>query len=233
MAKNKTIGDAPNGNRIFVRRVLSKLHRAYGPVPPWEPEDPVTCLIGTILSQATNDTLADRAYDALRERFPTWAKVHAAPRRSVEKAIRMCGLAEQKARAIKNFLRFLKKTRGTFSLDDLRRPDLDVDGALAELSGIDGIGIKTAAITLMFACNADLCAVDTHLQRILQRLQIVPPKASPDRAYRMLRPLIPKGRAIELHLHLIRFGRNVCRAQRPRCGECALRKVCPAAGCGH
>jgi endonuclease-3 len=136
-------------------------------------------------------------------------------------------LAEQKARAIKNFLKFLKETRGTFTLDDLRRPDLDVDAALAELSSVDGIGVKTAAITLMFACNADLCAVDTHLQRILQRLQIAPPKASPDRAYRILRPLIPKGRAIELHLQLIRFGRNVCKAQRPRCDECALRKVCP------
>lgn len=227
MKRTPAVPDAPNARPVYVLRILEKLHKAYGPVRPWRTEDPVTCLIGTILSQATNDVLSERAYRSLRKRFTSWAKVHAAPHRSVEEAIRMCGLARQKARAIKNFLRFLKETRGTFSLKDLRRPDLNVDAALSELSSVAGIGVKTAAITLMFACNADLCAVDTHLQRILQRLHVAPPKASPDRAYRILRPLIPTGRAIELHLQLIRFGRNVCKAQRPRCEGCALRKMCP------
>jgi endonuclease III len=220
--------DAPNARPDFVRRVLDRLHRAYGPVHPWRPENPVTCLIGTILAQATNDVLAERAYRALRKRFPSWAKVHAATQRQVEDAIRMCGLAAQKARAIKNFLAFLKQTRGRFSLHDLRRPGLDVDAALAELSSVDGIGIKTATITLMFGCHADLCAVDTHLQRILQRLRIAPPKASPDRACRILRPLFPPGRGVELHLQLIRFGRTVCKAQRPQCATCALRRICPS-----
>lgn len=218
--------DAPNATPAFLRRMLLKLHRRYGPVRPWRTEDPVTCLIGTILAQATNDVLAERAYRSLRKRFPSWAKVHAAPQHEVEDAIRMCGLAAQKARAIKNVLRFLNETRGAFSLRDLRAPGLDIEAALRELSGIDGVGIKTAAITLMFGCHADLCAVDTHLQRILQRLQVAPPKASPERVYRIVRPLIPKGRAIELHMQLIRFGRNVCKAQRPQCQGCALRTMC-------
>ncbi len=87
--------------------------------------------------------------------------------------------------------------------------------------------IKTAAITLMFGFGADLCAVDTHLVRILRRLRIVPEQAAPDRAFRILRPLVPPGRGIALHLQLLRFGRETCRAIRPRCGACPIRRMCP------
>jgi endonuclease-3 len=175
----------------------------------------------------TSDLLPDRAYRALRRRFPTWEAVLAAPRRELERTIRHCGLAAQKAGAIHAFLRHVRATRGRLALDDLRRPDLDVDRALADLSTPRGVGVKTAVITLMFGCGADLCAVDTHLARILRRLRVVPAKASPERAFRLLRPLVPQGRGIDLHLQLIRFRRTVCKAQRPRCGECPLRRRCP------
>jgi len=209
-----------------VGQILERLAEAYGPIS-WRLEDPVTCLIGTILAQATNDGLADRAYRALRLRFPSWRAVLAAAPGDVEDAIRISGLAAQKSRAIQAFLRHLVATRGRISLADLRQPDLDVDTALDELSSIQGVGIKTAAITLMFGAGVSLCAVDTHLVRILRRLAIVPPLAAPDRAFRILRPLVPPGRGIELHLQLIRFGRNVCRAPTPRCWECPLRRMCP------
>jgi endonuclease-3 len=208
--------------------VLETIARSRGPVH-WRRENPVVCLIGTILSQATNDILADRAYGSLRRRFPTWERVLGASRRSVERAIRMCGLSRQKARAIQAFLRFLKRSRGRFRLA-LSPAPRDVDRTLDELTRVEGIGIKTAAITLMFGCGADLCAVDTHLVRILRRLRVVPPKASPDRAFRILRPIAPPGRAIELHLQLIRFGRETCRAIRPRCGACPIRRRCPFPG---
>jgi endonuclease III len=209
----------------YVRRVLETLERARGPVG-WRREDPVACLVGTILAQATNDELAERAYRSLRRRFPTWKQVAAAPVAHVERAIVMSGLAAQKARGIQSFLRHLQRTRGRISLADIRRPGLDVDAALAELSSIHGVGIKTAAITLMFGAGVSLCAVDTHLVRILRRLDIVPPTASPARAFRILRPLVPDGRGIELHLQLIYFGRSTCQALRPRCWECPLTRMC-------
>jgi endonuclease-3 len=135
------------------------------------------------------------------------------------------GLGAQKARAIQAFLAHLAATRGRLSLADLR--NADVDAALAELSSIPGVGVKTAAITLMFGAGADLCAIDTHLARVLRRLGVVPAAAAPERIFRLLRPRVPPGRGIELHLRLIRFGRATCQALRPRCWECPLRRMCP------
>jgi endonuclease III len=277
----------PRAAATRVRRVLDTLARARGPVR-WRREDPVVCLIGTILAQATNDPLAERAYRALRTRYPAWGRVLAAPRAEVERTIRMCGLARQKAGAIRAFLRYLKETRGTFRLGprgsalppspDWKRdanprtsggrqrqdigaglvrrslgegggasrtvweptpwamplkighgvPTHTVDALLADLTTVPGVGIKTAAITLMFGYGADLCAVDTHLVRILRRLRVVPEKSAPDRAFRILRPLVPDGRGIELHLQLIRHGRETCKALRPRCGACPIRRLCPS-----
>jgi endonuclease-3 len=213
--------------RSDVAWLLATLERTRGVIPPPRLEDPVVCLVGTILAQATTDLLAERAYRALRRRFPSWRRVLEADPGAVEETIRLSGLAAQKTRAIQSFLRHLVATRGRITLSDLRRPGLDVDAALAELSSIPGVGVKTAAITLMFAAGASLCAVDTHLVRILRRLAIVPPLAAPDRAFRILRPLVPEGRGVALHLQLIRFGRTTCRAPRPRCHECPLRRCCP------
>src|SRR6266545_6865531 len=100
----------------FIRRILATLVRAFGSIPPPRLESPVVCLVGTILAQATNDALAERAYRSLRRRFPSWGAVLAAPAGEVEQAIQVSGLGAQKARAIQAFLRHLVATRGRISL---------------------------------------------------------------------------------------------------------------------
>ena len=71
---------------------------------------------------------------------------------------------------IQAFLRHLKATRGRFALGDLRRKGLDVDAALADLTQVPGVGVKTAAITLMFGCGAIMGA----LYRSFSGLEPVP-----------------------------------------------------------
>jgi endonuclease-3 len=68
--------------------------------------------------------------------------------------------------------------------------------------------------------------VRTHVHRIVRRLGLVPGAASAERAHALLEPAVPAGRALDLHLNLIRLGREVCRPRTPRCGRCPLRRRC-------
>src|SRR5689334_10698138 len=79
--------------RDHVDAVRERLFATYGYPGPREREDPLSGLIGTILSQHTSDVNSHRAFASLRERFPTWAEAAMAPVGEVEEAIRSGGLA--------------------------------------------------------------------------------------------------------------------------------------------
>src|SRR6476659_6926549 len=90
-----------------VRAIRDRLREMYGR-PVNEPHGhPIAELIKTVLSQHTNDRNRDRAFAALRERFPTWEEVRDAPLEEVEEAIRPGGLGPQKAPRIQAILRQL------------------------------------------------------------------------------------------------------------------------------
>jgi len=137
-------------------------------------------------------------------------------------------LPESKSASILAALAWLDATVGAYDLDAaLQR--LGVDGMTEALSGLKGIGVKTISVTLIEALGADLCPVDTHVHRVINRLGVVETKSDRDRTYRLLKPMIPPGRAFGLHHNLLTFGRTVCTARAPKCEECNLRRLCPSA----
>jgi len=201
-----------------------RLARRFG-TPRWDgPEDPLESLIGTILSQNTNDVNSERAYRGLRKAFPRWEMLLEAPPREIARAIRVGGLANQKSRRIKSFLRWVKRTYGRLTLDALRK--MSVPEAVATLTQHKGIGLKTVYVTLLFACGTEVFPVDTHIYRIVRRLGLAPERASRDRVTGLMQPLVRTGRAYPLHINLIAFGRAVCKAQRPLCRDCPFPDLC-------
>ncbi len=220
----------PNPSTVKVLRaktakVSRRLVKLYGRPRHRKPEDPLQSLIWTILSQNTNDDLSERAYRSLRKSFPHWELLLDAPVGKIATAIRVGGLANQKSRNIKDFLRWLQKARGRLALGWLCR--MPVDEAVETLIRHRGIGLKTIYVTLLFACGKDVFPVDTHIYRIVRRLEIAPEKFSRDRVTHWMQPLVPKGEALPLHLNLIRFGRRICHARRPECYHCPLDIICP------
>jgi endonuclease III len=204
-----------------VRAIRDRLREMYG-VPPEEPHgDPVGELVKTVLSQHTNDRNRDRAFAALRERFPGWEEVRDAPVAEVEEAIRPGGLAKQKAPRIQAILEALGDP-----------PDLDWTEtaprteSLEFLLALPGVGRKTAACVLIFTWGIPEIPVDVHVHRVGGRLGIFPAKASFEKAHDEMLAIVPPEDAHEFHVNLIRHGRTVCRPK-PRCGECALRRMCP------
>jgi len=213
--------------RRLSRRALAihqRLLESYGE-PVWRhPLPPLDELVSTILSQNTNDLNRDRAYEALRLRFPSWENVRDAPRRAVIAAIRPAGLANQKGPRIQKVLRQITRERGRLDLEFLHTAP--PDEARRWLLSFNGVGPKTAAIVMLFSLDMPAFPVDTHIQRVSGRIGLRPAKASAEQSHEILAGLFPPETYKAAHLNLIRLGREVCQARRPACERCPVTRWC-------
>jgi endonuclease-3 len=204
----------------------------YG-LPVNQPDyDPVGGLVGTILSQHTSDINSDRAYQQLVATFPMWEAVRDAPTFQVAEAIRSGGLANIKARRIQDVLHVLSEQQAArgdkhslaHALDYL--VGMQPEQAWRSLRELPGVGPKTAACVLMLNLDMPVMPVDTHVHRTSQRLGLIGPKVSADRAHEVFAEITPPEWIYPLHVNLIRHGRQVCHAQKPECSRCVLYEQC-------
>jgi endonuclease-3 len=206
------------------RAVSTKLQRVFGRRRWRRHADPLSELIATILSQNTSDHNSHMAYASLRARFKTWDQIRRAKVKSIADAIRAGGLAEIKAGRIKEILDQIHREHGRSDLSFLNRwrtKDIKL-----YLSRFKGVGDKTVACVLLFSLKRPVMPVDTHVLRVSKRLGLVPQKADGGRAEQILEQLVPKSRSYQFHLDLIQHGREVCKAQNPRCPSCVLLQDC-------
>ena len=185
-------------------------------------------LIKIILSQATTDVLSAQTFQNLKKRFKTWDAALVADESEIAAAIRLGGLANQKARVIKDLLRQIKETRGSLDLNFLQ--NLSTAEAVAFLENFRGIGPKTVACTLLFACHKDIFPLDTHIFRVLRRVGLIPQKCSDAKAHEILDRTVPAGKFYSLHVNLIRLGRKICRPKEPLCKRCPIVEYCDYGG---
>ena len=108
----------------------------------------------------------------------------------------------------------------------LFRSDLSADEAAKFLSQFRGIGPKTIACTLLFACGKDLFPLDTHIFRVLRRVGLIPAKCSDARAHEIMNRIVPAGKFYSFHVNLIRHGRTICRPREPLCTRCPIVEYC-------
>lgn len=176
------------------------------------------------------DKVAIRLSDAAKAvEPPDWGKVAGLKQKQVANTIRAAGLPNSKSGAILSVLHWLRDEIGEFALEPVLE-EFGEEGAVEKLSAIKGIGVKTISVTLIEALGTDLCPVDTHVHRVINRLEIVQTKSNRDKTFTLLKPMIPDGRAFGLHHNLLTFGRTVCTAKKPKCEECFLKRLCPSAG---
>lgn len=207
-----------------VEFITQNLEATYGIPQNTDPDNPLDELILTILSQSTTNVNSHRAFASLKQRFPDWEMALRARPASIAAAIKSGGLANVKSIVIKNVLAEIKTRRGNLDLSFLKTAPLDE--ARNFLTSLKGIGPKTAACVLLFACRRPIFPMDTHIFRIVRRLGLVPARYNDEQAHRLMDALIPPGKHYSLHINFIRHGRQICRPQNPKCAECPLIEHC-------
>ena len=209
-----------------VAEVIQVPTSEYGPFVEEPRLEPAHELVFTILSQHTSDTNSARAFQLLLERFGTLETVASAEVDAIEKVISPGGLAKVKAPRIKQVLNMILELNGSLDLSFLR--EMPLGEAKNWLKQLPGIGPKSAGIVLSFSLGLPAMAIDTHIFRVSQRLGLIGPKTNVDKAHEILEAAVEPEKVYSFHAGFITLGRQVCKAQRPKCGECVVSTNCPS-----
>ena len=216
-------GSGGAGRRL--EEVIERLKALYGPLsPPGDVGDPFKVLVRTILSQNTSSKNEARAFRALEEEVGVEPeRLAEADTSTIEECIRPAGQQKQRAARIKEVAKAILRSYGGDLWALLSRP---LEEARRELMALPGVGRKTADIVLLFCASRPVFPVDRHIMRIAGRLGLVRPGAGYEEVRKAFEDLLEPGDYLFAHLALIRLGREVCRARRPRCRACPISDLC-------
>jgi endonuclease-3 len=210
--------------------IHERLCQTYGcPIPYFHSLDPMSELISSLLSHRTRNAESGRAFKQLRAIYPTWEAVIGAPTADVEAAINAVTWPELKAPRIQAILRQIRKERGDLSLEFLK--EMTVDAARAWLERLPGVGPKTSAAVLSFSVlRMAALPVDSHHHRVAERLALIPPKTSLDKAHTLLAAQLPTDASpqhvYDNHEVLMLHGQRCCFYQNPACHRCPVYDFC-------
>ena len=115
---------------------------------------------------------------------------------------------------------------GSLDLSFLR--EMPLGDSKEWLRQLPGIGPKSAGIILSFSLGLPAMAIDTHIYRVCQRLGLIGAKTNVDKAHEILESAVEPEQVYPFHVGFITLGRQVCKAQRPKCGECVVSVKCPS-----
>jgi endonuclease-3 len=179
--------------------------------------NPFELLVATVLSAQTTDERVNMVTPAVFAKYPTPGELGGADPGELEGIIRPTGFFRAKARSLVGLGR---------ALDE--RFAGEVPPRMSDLVTLPGVGRKTANVVLSVGFGIPGFPVDTHVAR-LTRLLGITTQTDPDRIEAEVCSMLPRREWGALSLRLIRHGRRVCIARRPRCWECVLSDFCPSA----
>ena len=192
-------------------------------------EKPYELLIAVRLSAQCTDARVNQITPKLFATYPTLESLAAADIGDLEEIVRPCGFYHMKARSIKEMSAQLLLHFGGVVPDNMK-----------DLLSLSGVGRKTANLILGDVYGKPAIVADTHFIRITGRLGITDGSKDPLRVERQLResnpvqvekdlrPLIPPERSSDFCHRVVWFGRDTCRARKPRCKSCPMAAFCPS-----
>lgn len=198
----------------IIQQTLARLYPS--PPIPLHHRDPYTLLIAVLLSAQCTDARVNRVTPELFALADEPAGMAALPLETIERIVRPCGLGPRKARAIRDLSRILVDEHGAHVPEDP-----------AALERLPGVGHKTASVVVAQAFGRPAFPVDTHIHRLMRRWGLSD-GSSVVQTERDCKALFPEDLWSTLHLRMIYFGRQHCRARGHLPASCPL---CSKVGC--
>ena len=182
-----------------VHRILNRIYRK---VPiPLNHKNKFELVVAVLLSAQCTDERVNKVTPTLFKRANTALKMSKIPKKTIYNIIRPCGLAPQKSKAIFELSRILvKKFKGK------------VPESFEELEKLPGVGHKTASVVMSQGFGHPAFPVDTHIHRLAQRWGLTNGK-NVVQTEKDLKNLFPKKNWNKLHLQIIYYGRQFCKAR--------------------
>ena len=182
-------------------------------------EDAFQLLVATILSAQCTDARVNLVTKELFKKYPDVEAMAGADLAELERDIHSTGFYHNKA---KNIIGAARKLLADFNGE--------VPSDIESLTGLPGVGRKTANVIRGNIFKIPSIVVDTHVGRISRKLGLTQ-ETDPEKVERDLERVLPKDRWISWNFQIIAHGRSICTARKPRCGECPLAGMCPGKEC--
>jgi endonuclease-3 len=216
MPMRRADGSVPSrAEKGKARATLNRLRRRYPNIgTALDYESPFQLLVVTVLSAQTTDENVNKVAPILFDAYPTVTDLAEADPEEVEKIVYSTGFYRQKTKSI------IKLAQG---IEEMFHGEVPMD--LDELVKLPGVGRKTASVLLAEAWDMPAIAVDTHVRRVARRLGLTH-QTDPVKIERDLMALYARDDWSGLSMRIIQFGRDVCDARRPLCGQCELFGLC-------
>ena len=198
------------------QEIIERLRKEYGDTESaLHYENPYELLVATILAAQCTDVRVNIVTKDLFKRYPSPKELAGADLAEVEGYIKTCGLYKNKA---KNLIACAQRIMSEYGGV--------VPHTEEELTTLAGVGRKTANVVLTFAFGLPAFPVDTHVKRVSNRIGFAH-SDDPNKVEEEDKKIIRKEDWSQAHHWLIWHGRRVCKAQKPLCGSCCIKDLCP------
>ena len=181
--------------------VMDELDRLYpNPKIPLDSKNTFTFLVAVVLSAQCKDSRVNEVTPELFKLASTPQEMAQLDTEKIRSIIRPCGLSEAKSKNIKELSRIITEKYGG-----------KVPNTFEDLESLPGVGHKTASVLMLQAFGTPAFPVDTHIHRLAARWKLASGKSVVD-TERSLKKIFPKEKWYNLHLQLIYYGREYCKA---------------------
>lgn len=211
-----------SGKKELLLEIYNKLFNTFGPQHWWPGETPFEIMIGAILTQNTNWRNVEKAIGNLKSAgFFSPAQMLELPYQKLANLIKPSGYYNQKAKKLKNFLKFFKEEYG-FSIEKMRSEEILT--IREKLLHINGVGKETADSIILYALEKPIFVVDAYTYRVLSRHNIIPEDATYEEIQELFMNNLEHDVQLfnEYHALFVKVGKEFCK-RKPDCEGCPLK----------